>query len=315
MAVAPMFIVDMTTLQTALKLDGIALAGSVAEFNTAVQAVSVGFYRRLGATRIAQILAMAYTDSPVTDNDFTRLMANLTEIAWSRQKLLRVKPTLFADASGKAQQLFNDEGAFRPNSQKSIDTEIKRLSAEIEDGLIALTTGIATPETEINVMTIGPKHQNDMPGAMAFPWRRRVVGHPQLSWDIKRREDDSSRKPEPSIAASVTSGGFMQLVADYAMSVNADPNGKTFSNSGASGGVNVTLPLNPQLNTRYTFLVEAAQQLLIQANPGVRIQLGQNTSSAGGFVESSISGSALTLVWTGSVWFANDTQEQWSIDQ
>lgn len=172
MTATPMFVSDRSTLLTRLKLDGATVAGSLAEIDTAIQEVAVGFFRRLGASRIAAVKAITYTDTPATSDDYLRLLASLTEINWVRAKLLRVKPTLFMDASGKALQIWNDEGAFRPNSAKAIDAELADLSHKIEDGLLALENGVGTLTTEINATTFQPAATPDLPGASAFPARR-----------------------------------------------------------------------------------------------------------------------------------------------
>ena len=168
----PTFAPSMATLVMRLKLDGSNVPGAMAEIDTAVQSAALGFFRRLGASRLATIQAITYVDVPVTENDYLRLMGAITEYHWVRLKLIKKKPQLFLDAGAKALQLFNDEGAFRPVSLKSIEQEIDWLSHEVEDGLLALQGGVLLQETEINVTTFHPKHRPDLPGATAFPARR-----------------------------------------------------------------------------------------------------------------------------------------------
>jgi hypothetical protein len=139
-AVTPTFVANLATLLRALRLTGLK-AGSDGEavLHDAVLGAKVDFHRRLGATRVAYLQAIVYTDTPTSADELLRAAANSLEIKIVRRKCLESMPTMFMDASGDAQETWNVESPFRqgpPSARK-----LTLLDNEIERDLAYLRTG------------------------------------------------------------------------------------------------------------------------------------------------------------------------------
>lgn len=173
MAVAPLFVVDMTTLKTVLRLEGARAAGALAEIDQSVTEARVTFYRRLGKARIDQIKATATVDAPDTNEQILRTLANTVEVAMVRQRLMRLLPMLFMDGSGNRMQLWNEETGFDPASRQGIEKELARLETEIQEGLAVLAgEQDLDDESTVSADTIGPTETTDLPGASIWPGLR-----------------------------------------------------------------------------------------------------------------------------------------------
>lgn len=171
MAVAPLFVADMDTLKTRVRLQGASLPGALAVIDQAVEDARLLLYRRLGASRITQILATAYTETPATDAELERSLANSVELKIVRQDLLR-KLTGFAQAGGAVHQMWNDENAMALDALQKRQ-EIERLGTEIEEGLAALAGDKDLDNTSRGrVALIGPTTPTNLPGASIWPDRR-----------------------------------------------------------------------------------------------------------------------------------------------
>jgi len=70
--------------------------------------------------------------------------------------------------------------------------------------------------------------------------------------------------------------------------------GKTFTNLGATGVLNVTLPASEGFYC--DFVVSSAQELRIIADTGDLIYDGNTVSTSGGYIKSSKKGSTLSLI-------------------
>jgi len=132
MAVLPLFNSDTATMQSELRLSGLK-TGSDGEriFLRGMTAARIGLYMRLGTSVVSEMLAQSDTDNPTSLIQLRRKACSLAEVEWTRLEVLQTMPVIVADASGDAQQLFNDEGVWR-----GIDPdELEALLARIRDGL------------------------------------------------------------------------------------------------------------------------------------------------------------------------------------
>lgn len=172
MAVAPMFVASMDVLKTRLRLEGAKTPSALGVIDQAVQDVALGFHKKLGLSRITALQAIPYDETPDSEDDFLRLLANSVEQKWVRLLLLRRLPSLFVDASGMRQQAWNDEAGFNAGPEKFLQNEIDRLQAEIDEALVALSGDEDLDEDIVNVSTIGPDTTPDLPGASVWPGRR-----------------------------------------------------------------------------------------------------------------------------------------------
>lgn len=84
-----------------------------------------------------------------------------------------------------------------------------------------------------------------------------------------------------------------QAVSPYSVSSTTD-NRVCFTNEGATGGVTFSLP-TAAANLDYTFYVQAAQTLTIDAASGDTIRFGATVTAADGSISSSTVGSAIRL--------------------
>ena len=156
MAVAPLFVTDMTTLKAALRLTGAAASDAVAMINQAVLDARLGFIRRLGLSRCDTIAAVTFDDSPDTELEVLKALAVSTEIKWVRLNLMRVLPTAFMDGSAPT-QTWNQEAPFRSASRSDLSTEMQKLESEIGEALDLLEGEDAiADEKTINGTSIGP---------------------------------------------------------------------------------------------------------------------------------------------------------------
>jgi len=130
----PMFVADLDTLKSKLRLTGLA-ADSAAEeiLDEAILDARASFYRRLDRTVVTALLAIPFNENPTSEADVKRAIANLVEVKLVKIQLMRNLPVLFQDSSGTAQRVWNEEAPFREAGLSSLESEIKRLEAEIEE--------------------------------------------------------------------------------------------------------------------------------------------------------------------------------------
>lgn len=92
--------------------------------------------------------------------------------------------------------------------------------------------------------------------------------------------------------------------------------GVSYSNKGAPGAIQLSLPAGGNAGDAIAFFVEAAQKMKIIAPASQTITFGGQTSAPGGFIESSSLGSSLLLrVNTTGDFIAGSAEGNWGIDQ
>lgn len=90
--------------------------------------------------------------------------------------------------------------------------------------------------------------------------------------------------------------------------------GKIFTNVGASGEVDFTLPTN-SLGLAYTFVVGTAQTVKIIANTGSTISMGTFTSATSGNVTSNSTFSSITIASISSTnWVVVYSAGSWAVN-
>lgn len=166
MAVAPLFVADMTTLRARLRLSGVPDSSDAMNvIDSAVQTVRTGFYTELGTERVAEIAAFASTDTPTAENEVLRTVAEGAEVKWVRYELMHLLPVLFIDGSGQREQAWNDEGAFRAANGAGIERMRQALRAEIDKALDLLSGDTEIGErTSVRSATIDPPCTRPWPG-------------------------------------------------------------------------------------------------------------------------------------------------------
>ncbi len=176
MATSPLFLTDLATLKAKLRLSGVAATSDADDIiNEAILTVRSGFYRELGGPRVTSLLALPFTESPATNDEILRAVANTTELKWIRVELFRTMPLSFMDGNADQNQVFQDEALFRDTSQHQLDQERVRLESDIQQNL-DLLRGIEdiASEATIRVATICPAVTPALPGDTVKP--RRLLG-------------------------------------------------------------------------------------------------------------------------------------------
>lgn len=172
MAASPLFVATMDLLRSKLRLSGVATTTDAFEqIEEATLEVRAGFIRRLGLTRVTTLVGYSSSETPSTENESLRLIAEITEVKWVRCTLLRTMTTMFLDGSGDALQNYHDEAAFRDSAPFEREREIKRLKDEIEENLQLLegSDSIGSESTG-HADTIGPDTAPPKPGETVFTY-------------------------------------------------------------------------------------------------------------------------------------------------
>lgn len=176
MAQVPLFIENEDTLRKQLRLSSVPAGVDADEMiSTAILEVRANFIRRLGLTRINILVAMPFSQTPATENESLRLVANITELIWVKTLLMRNLTVMFLDGAGGALQDYHNESAFRSTGPFERDREIKRLNAEIQENLELLEgTESIQDETEGHIALIESDTDPALPGGTAFA--KRIIG-------------------------------------------------------------------------------------------------------------------------------------------
>lgn len=140
---SPLFVPSLDQLKAALRLTGTASHDALAIIDRAVRLARIGFYDRLGTSRVSELLNTAYEESPTSEAGILRLKAAEAEVSWVRMILLREMPVLLMPAQPQVQEIWNQEGLTRSADHFSLEREIGRLQTEIENALADLSAGMA----------------------------------------------------------------------------------------------------------------------------------------------------------------------------
>lgn len=92
--------------------------------------------------------------------------------------------------------------------------------------------------------------------------------------------------------------------------------GVIYTNTGASGAVNLTLPTPGLAGVRYSLVIAANQYVRFTAGTGWTIRDGATLSATAGYIRSTTVGSTLTLVNidTSSQWVVLNKTGTWTVD-
>tara|TARA_R110002094_G_scaffold220250_1_gene192768 strand:+ start:6952 stop:7554 length:603 start_codon:yes stop_codon:yes gene_type:complete len=172
MAVAPLFVVDLDTLRLELRLQGLK-TGSEGEsiFVRATSAARVYLYQRLGINLATTLVAVTEVENPTTAEDIRRKAASLAEVEIVRCDLLDLMPIMVGDASGDAQQVYNDEGVWRSATPEERVEALGRCRARIEELIeLMLSEDELGDDLTIRVFN-GQRAVNDerFPGGTSLP--------------------------------------------------------------------------------------------------------------------------------------------------
>lgn len=163
---APLFVADLATLKSRLRLSGLPSGGDgEALYDEALVRVRTGFYRRLGVSRVDEILAITYEPDAATAEEVLRATANSAEVKWVYIALCDLMPTLFMDASGASTEVWNTEGAFRQGRPSA--SRLQDLKNDLETDL-AYLEGSPDDGASLRSATIDPDPAAPDPGDTLF---------------------------------------------------------------------------------------------------------------------------------------------------
>jgi hypothetical protein len=165
MAVKPLFIADMPTVEAVLRLSGVPESSDAQVIiDEGVLQARMAFVQALTQAGVNAIRAIPYVDDPQTEDQNKRMLANLTESMLVRLHLMRTLPVLFLDSSQKDEQLWNEEGLFRNKSPFDLEREKSALQDDINNNLDLLLGEDPAGTSVLKMETIGPDVTPPRPG-------------------------------------------------------------------------------------------------------------------------------------------------------
>ena len=119
------------------------------------------------------------------------------------------------------------------------------------------------------------------------------------------------------IAALTVGAAAHQLsakTADYTVLATELTGVYTFTNKGAAGAVEFTLPAGAA-NYKVAFYVAAAQYLKVTANGSEKFRYQGTQGAAGGYVRSNVVGTYFVLTWSGDDWVIHCLEGELKYDE
>lgn len=177
-ATLPLFYPELASLRKDLRLTGADTTGNDFEniLETSLLQVRVGFNTRLGPTRVAELVAITYSPNPTTENEILRAIARVCEARWVRLVLMDLLPTLFMDASGSAQQDYNEQAAFRSTDTDQRAEERGRLQVQIDEWLAILAGEVQLGDTDVEARIFVTERPDPLPRPNDSPWLQNPPG-------------------------------------------------------------------------------------------------------------------------------------------
>ena len=141
MAVTPLFVADLDLLKSKLRLSGAQEGDATEVIAQAVLDARTEFYHILGSFLVNSLVSVTPTDTPSTDDELNRTLAESTEVLMVRVNLMRVLPTMFLDSAGSAHKAWNEEGITRDSGRSDLRRYIKETTNTIRTNLSRLGGG------------------------------------------------------------------------------------------------------------------------------------------------------------------------------
>jgi len=172
MPVQPLFISDMATLRSQIKLSGAMQPDTEVAIESATRRVRGYIYERLGSDRVVQILGYTSSENPTSTNDLARSRAEIMEADWVKLILMQDLPVLFMDASDNTSQVWNTEELTREARPSELDKRIAALQEMIDDAIDSLIG--ADRVGKVAVISTDPDTEPYRPGdSVRYPSRLR----------------------------------------------------------------------------------------------------------------------------------------------
>lgn len=191
MAVEPLFLEDMDSLRGELRLSAADAAGDVQKIiDRAVQQVRTNTYIRLGVERVNDIVAITPAENPDDEEGLLRQAAESLEVLWTRVLLSDVLPSIHLDASGGAQESYNEEGTFRKTDEEDRAGQRKRAMEEVERLLEFLAGGTLGDMPKDRAWVSTPDRRPE-PGDSVFPDQVVIEGLPFPERPLRDSDPDA----------------------------------------------------------------------------------------------------------------------------
>lgn len=157
MATAPLFVADLATLKPKLRLSGVPSTSDADDIvNEAILVTRQKFYRELGSPRIAELVAMPFTETPTTNDEILRAVANSTEVLIVRCELMRTMPMMFMDGNAQQDQIMQDEALFRDSTSSQLEQMRMQCELDIQQNMDLLAGDqVIASETTLRIATPG----------------------------------------------------------------------------------------------------------------------------------------------------------------
>jgi hypothetical protein len=124
---------------------------SVALIEMSVLDVRTGFFDKLGADRVNEILTYPYSELPVTEEELTRTKAANIEAIWLTYLLMQRLPYNMMSAFYKTNQIWNEEPLTRDVEKDMLEV----LKGQIDAGLADLAPGEYDSD-QVRSSSVGP---------------------------------------------------------------------------------------------------------------------------------------------------------------
>lgn len=133
----PLFVADLPTLKSLLRMTEVPSdsTDALAILDEGILRARLQFYRRLGTTRVGQLLAITFEENPTTEDEVLRALANTVEVKLVLCHLLERLPNTWMDASGDIHKRWNEEAPVRERSPAEIIDQLSSCRDQIEEDM------------------------------------------------------------------------------------------------------------------------------------------------------------------------------------
>jgi hypothetical protein len=163
--VAPLFIASEADLESKLRLSAVPATATDthAIIDEGILHARVEFYSELGEVRVAALVAEAYSETASTEAGILRMLANLTEVMIVKCYLMVNLPTMFMDASGDANKVWNEEAPLRERGSMDVADELLACRNKIAENMLVLAANDTDECQDIQVFDGTPDCQTSFP--------------------------------------------------------------------------------------------------------------------------------------------------------
>lgn len=133
----PLFVADLDTLKLKVRMKGVPASNmeALAILDECILNARISFYRRLGTTRVAALVALPFNENPTTEDEILRALANTVEVRLIICCLVQSLPHAFLDAAGNLCSRWNEEAPLRETPTATRDDYLEHCINQIEEDM------------------------------------------------------------------------------------------------------------------------------------------------------------------------------------